>query len=828
MAQDTSSFTMFPIVGLQGLAEQLGWTQSCVTAMNATLTCDSDLYRMAGQIDNYFWSMENITSLCTSACVDDSSTWVGSVGDACGGQTFSVGGKLVPVDSVALRYVEGITMACLKSDDLPLVYTSDPLANEAALVQDDLSNPNSTSQTNATTGEPLYDPHVVAPPSNGEDNPYGPDNITDPAYYQEPTWCFLESQSWTGVDVEPPNCASDPTNTFCTDPSSMNRMANLYYDTTLCSPCFLTVMWYRINSLFLPDTDHSDYLIEQYQDILDVCQVSMPETIVRALPDYAMAPNITYLPPGTDPAGNSSTTTPGNCTGQTLPASSSGCDNLSQKYGVTTGDLVTATGSRTCTSTGSICVPQPCTLNRLSDGNSCDGLASAYTTSAMNITTNLFLSWNPNIMGLCDKLTSGQYVCSSPPGGAYTLLPPINGTNADTSGQVRGGQGPAGVVPTTNTTAAAPTQADIAENCTKFAYAGPGDTCFGFSQAFKISLADFTTWNPVLGYPDGHNCTTQFWLGYDYCIEVGGGSSSTTTTTELTTTKTTSLPFPTQSGIISTCNKFNNAVSGDFCTKFATDNGITPEQLYAWNSILGANGANCATQFQAMVDYCVGVSPTTTTTTTKATTTTSQTTSLPFPTQSGIISTCNKFKDAVSGDFCTKFAADNGITPAQLYAWNTILGADGANCATQFQAMVDYCVGVSTTTTSKGTTTTTTSKIPTQSGIAANCNKIVAAKSGEFCSVFAQNNKGRHRFHTLITNAVITYLDITTAQLVLYVGGVTSVGTTAKSAVRIRPSLDIVQRDRKEADFFYDGRNVQGLLVFHRGEGILDIRSLNP
>jgi hypothetical protein len=32
-----------------------------------------------------------------------------------------------------------------------------------------------------------------------------------------------------------------------------------------------------------------------------------------------------------------------------------------------------------------------------------------------------------------------------------------------------------------------------------------------------ISLEELTIWNPVLGYPDGHNCTTQFWTGYDYC-----------------------------------------------------------------------------------------------------------------------------------------------------------------------------------------------------------------------------------------------------------------------------------------------------------------------
>lgn len=83
--------------------------------------------------------------------------------------------------------------------------------------------------------------------------------------------------------------------------------------------------------------------------------------------------------------------------------------------------------------------------------------------------------------------------CISPPGGTYTLPPPINGTNTDASGQDRGGQGPVGVVPTTNSTAAAPTQAGISPNCTKFAYASSGGSCFGFTQSFSISMADFTT-----------------------------------------------------------------------------------------------------------------------------------------------------------------------------------------------------------------------------------------------------------------------------------------------------------------------------------------------
>lgn len=174
-------------------------------------------------------------------------------------------------------------------------------------------------------------------------------------------------------------------------------------------------MWHRINSAFLPDTDHSDYLIEQYQDIQDVCQILMPESVIRALPNYAVAPVVPYLPPGTDPANNSSApgTSSDVCTGQVLSPGSTGCDSLSQQYGVTTGTLRAATKSDACVVTNSTCVPSACTLKTVSNGDSCSSLANAYTTSTLNVTTTLFLSWNPNIIGLCDSLTTGQYVCSS-------------------------------------------------------------------------------------------------------------------------------------------------------------------------------------------------------------------------------------------------------------------------------------------------------------------------------------------------------------------------------------------------------------------------------
>lgn len=61
----------------------------------------------------------------------------------------------------------------------------------------------------------------------------------------------------------------------------------------------------------------------------------------------------------------------------------------------------------------------------------------------------------------------------------------------------------------------------------------------------------------------------------------------------------------------------------------------------------------------------------------------------------------------------------------------------------------DYCVGVSTTSSSQTSPTVTstvtsstssTTSIPTQSGIASNCDDIVEAKSGDYCYEFAQDN----------------------------------------------------------------------------------------
>jgi hypothetical protein len=196
---------------------------------------------MTSQIDQYYWSLDNVTDLCVRQCLDDSSNWVTNVESVCDGQTFNVAGKLVPVDSVAGRYNEGVVLACstpksvtlinrstnsiltCPTSDLPLNFTSNADTNDESSVDGDLGNPNSTTLIDPATGDPIFDPHDVAPSTDGTDDPSGGSDPTYLSRYQDRDWCFLMSQNIVGVDPEP-DCTADPSNVYCTDPDSMNRL----------------------------------------------------------------------------------------------------------------------------------------------------------------------------------------------------------------------------------------------------------------------------------------------------------------------------------------------------------------------------------------------------------------------------------------------------------------------------------------------------------------------------------------------------------------------------------------------------------------------------
>jgi hypothetical protein len=96
--------------------------------------------------------------------------------------------------------------------------------------------------------------------------------------------------------------------------------------------------------------------------------------------------------------------------------------------------------------------------------------------------------------------------------------------------------------------------------------------------------------------------------------------------------------------------------------------------------------------------YCVGLTTTSVTTQTSSTPPPTTVTPVPAPgpTQANSIpSNCNKYAMAPAGSWCAKFAEDEGISLANLYAWNAVLGPNGENCGGSFWANTYYCTGVS-------------------------------------------------------------------------------------------------------------------------------------
>lgn len=46
-----------------------------------------------------------------------------------------------------------------------------------------------------------------------------------------------------------------------------------------------------MTSSFLPDSDYSEYLVDQYQDMITICGANLTNFTIRALPYYEYAPN---------------------------------------------------------------------------------------------------------------------------------------------------------------------------------------------------------------------------------------------------------------------------------------------------------------------------------------------------------------------------------------------------------------------------------------------------------------------------------------------------------------------------------------------------------
>lgn len=207
-----------------------------------------------------------------------------------------------------------------------------------------------------------------------------------------------------------------------------------------------------------------------------------------------------------------------------------------------------------------------------------------------------------------------------------------------------------------------------------------GDGCTAIAQEYGISMRQLMDYNPEVKA----DCS-GLWLGYYVCVSIIGVEPTTTTTTSTTSTPTNgiSTPTPTRPGMVSNCDAFYNVKSGDECGVIARNHGISVNQLYTWNTQIGADCSGLWAGYYICVSV-IGVDPTSTTTST------GNGIATPTPTQTGMVGNCRVFHLVVSGDNCESIAQDAGITLARFYSWNS---AVGSSCGSLYLGYY-VCIGI--------------------------------------------------------------------------------------------------------------------------------------
>jgi LysM repeat protein len=272
-----------------------------------------------------------------------------------------------------------------------------------------------------------------------------------------------------------------------------------------------------------------------------------------------------------------------------------------------------------------------------------------------------------------------------------------------------------------------PVPSGTIKDCTYFVDANAGDTCASIASDWGITNAQFLNYNPSVK----SDCSGLV-VGDSYCVEENYGkgpeSTSATPTTSPTTTAS-SVPSPTQSNLVSNCQRFYLVKDGDTCGGIVNNyHEFSLQDFYSWNPSVGD-------QCQSLIAgyyVCIGVPGTPTT---PVTTPAPKTTGV-SPTQTGIASDCTKYYEAQSGDSCYSIVQSFGeFSQDDFFKWNPSVGSD---CSGLYAGYY-YCVavpGTPTTRTSVSPTVTSspTGPSPTQSGIISSCTKYYKAVSGDSCS----------------------------------------------------------------------------------------------
>ncbi|KAF4465975.1 domain-containing [Fusarium albosuccineum] len=306
------------------------------------------------------------------------------------------------------------------------------------------------------------------------------------------------------------------------------------------------------------------------------------------------------LPPTTTAPGNGIETPqpiqPGmvdNCNRFHMVTSGQNCAVITSQYGITIAQFITwnpQIGGSACTGLwldAYVCIgvigfeppepsptapgngietPQPIqpgmvdncdSFHLVESGNTCATIVTQYSISIAQ-----FITWNPEVGGAaCTGLWLDAYVCVSVIGHDPPPPTPTQPGNGIETPQ--------------------PTQPSMVTNCNRFHFVETGQSCASIIAEYRISLSQFTTWNPSAG----PSCT-GLWASTYACVGIIGFTPSPTDPGNGIET-----PAPIQDGMTTECRRFHFVESGQTCQVIANQYSITVAQFVRWNPAVGSNCA---------------------------------------------------------------------------------------------------------------------------------------------------------------------------------------------------------------------------------------------
>ncbi|EFR03919.1 LysM domain-containing protein [Nannizzia gypsea CBS 118893] len=315
---------------------------------------------------------------------------------------------------------------------------------------------------------------------------------------------------------------------------------------------------------------------------------------------------------------------------------------------------------------GAIETPQP-TQPQIADncnafylvksGDSCAAIAAAH-----QITSALFLAWNPSVGNDCSGLWADSYACVS-----------IVGYQAPTSSAPQ----PTPTKPSNGIETPVPTQGRMVDNCEKFHLVQSGEGCSAIASKYGITVAEFVRWNPSAG----SDCS-GLWANAYACVSVIGWKPTPTPPTTTKPSNGIQTPTPTQPDIVGNCNKFYLTKPGDSCASIASQNGIQLADFLKWNPKAGNNCAGLWANANACVSV-IGYTPTPTPTKP------GNGIQTPTPIQNGMVTNCKQFHFVEPGQTCSVIQAKYKVSLADVVKWNPAITA---NCSGMWSKAY-LCVG---------------------------------------------------------------------------------------------------------------------------------------